>query len=498
MPWVTRHLFTFAGATAVSKHRIHPARLVLPRALLAGGALGAISLAGAGLVLFDSQGLLSGATGLVATTLTALVAGIWAGAPSSGDEHASFSGRWVSAGVATAVAGGFATFLTLYGAVGGEVVTRVVSLLALIAAPVYAIGMLLPALLDWGEQIEDLIGDEEGEQERWGALGAVVVGGLGGAALGSAIAGVLLVTWMGAGPLLLAVAVMLFAPVVLPEPELATTSERLLAEIHTPLSHIRVTEVVFAAERQPERRLYLGDEQESGELVRSGAPTLAYIVAAEAWLTGSTPPGSSYLFLGGGAYTLPRRIAERDATARISVVELDPELTRVANRFFGLRRDHGIRAIHGDARAFLDMDTHHWDRIYLDVYTGTEAIPYPLVTVEAFAAVRERLTPDGMVGVNLIGMVAGQEGSRVWSLVRTIAEVFPSVAVYSHFGPDYPDRQNLLVVAAPAAGAEFPNSAGYFERWPEAEWPRAGAIIYRSIFPPSPARDSPVPRERVT
>ncbi|CAN5633226.1 hypothetical protein BH23GEM6_BH23GEM6_04300 [soil metagenome] len=495
---MARHSFTIVEVMAVSNRRLRPSRLVLPRSLLVGGALGALCLAGTGLVLFDSQGLLSGATGLIATILTALVAGIWAGAPGSDDEQTSFSGRWISAGTATAVAGGFATFLTLYGTVGGEVATRIVSLLALIAAPVYAIGMLLPTLLVWGEQIERLAEDEEGEAERWGALGGVVIGTLSGAALGAAIAGILLVTWIGVGPLLLAVAVMLFAPVVLPEPELATTTERLLAEVHTPLSHIRVTEVGFPAERQPERRLYLGDEQESGELVRSGAPTLAYIVAAEAWLTGGTPPGSSYLFLGGGAYTLPRRIAERDTAAQISVVELDPELTRVANKFFGLRRDHGIRSIHGDARAFLDVDTHHWDRIYLDVYTGTESLPYPLVTVEAFTAARERLASGGLLGVNLIGVVSGQEGTRVWSVVRTINEVFPSVAVYSHLGPDYPDRQNLLVVAAPAAGAEFPSSVGHFGRWSESEWPRTGAIVYRSIFPPSAQRDSSTQRERVT
>jgi len=498
MPSVARHSFTTVGDMAVSNRRLRPSRIILTRALLAGGALGAVCLAGAGLILFDARGLLSGATGLAATILTALVAGIWAGAPSSDDEHADIAGRWISAGMATAVAGGFATFLTLYGAVGGEVVTRIVSLLALIAAPVYAIGVLLPALLVWGEQIERVVEDQEGEGERWGALGGLVIGVLAGAALGAGVAGTLLVTWFGAGPLLLAVAVMLFAPVVLPEPALAITTERLLVEMHTPLSHIRVTEVVFPAERQPERRLYLGDEQESGELVRSGAPTLAYIVAAEAWLTSSTPSGSSYLFLGGGAYTLPRRIAERDPAAQITVVELDPELTRVANRYFGLRRDHGIRSVHGDARAFLDTDTRRWDRIYLDVYTGSESLPYPLVTMEAFSAARERLSPSGFLGVNLIGVVGGQEGSRVWSVVRTIREVFPSVAVYSHFGSDYPDRQNLLVTAASVENAQFPANAGHFDRWPESEWPQTGAIVYRNIFPPSPQRDPSVHRERVT
>src|SRR3546814_16632537 len=53
------------------------------------------------------------------------------------------------------------------------------------------------------------------------------------------------------------------------------------------------------------------------------------------------------------AYTLPRRVAERDPRAAITVVELDPEVTKAAYLYFGLRSEHGIRSVHGDARAFL-------------------------------------------------------------------------------------------------------------------------------------------------
>jgi hypothetical protein len=473
------------------------ARLVLPRAMLAGSALGAVCVAGAGLVLFDAQGLLAGATGLTATILAALLAGMWAGAPAQDEEPLPFVERWVAAGAATAIAGGFATFLTLYGAVGAGAITRVVSLLALVAGPVYAIGMLLPVLLVWGERVAEEMAEDEEEPEGWGVLGVLVGGTLGGAVLGVVVVGVLLVSFFGAGPLLLGVAVSLFAPVVLPEPVVPVTDERLLADLHTPLSHIRVTEVVFPGERQPERRLYLGDEQESGELVRSGAPTLAYIVAAETWLTTTTAPGSSYLFLGGGAYTLPRRIAERDPSAAITVVELDAEVTRVANRYFGLRRDHAIRTVHGDARAFLRVDDRGWDRLYLDVYSGSEALPYPLITREAFAAARERLRPGGMLGVNLIGTVGSGEGVKVWSVVRTIQDVFPVVSVYSHFGAEYPDRQNLLVIGALEEGAAFASRAGHFELWPSSAWPVEGTMVYRDIFPPPPTRDPAVPRERV-
>jgi spermidine synthase len=471
-----------------SNPEFRASRLVIPRALLAGGALGALCIACAGLVLYDTAGLLAGATGLSATILASLVVGLWAGTPAADESELPYAARWISAGIATAVAGGFATFLTLYGGVGGEVATRVVSLLALIAAPVYTIGMLLPVLLLWGERLEERANEEDYDPAHWSILGAITLGTLAGTVLGVVAAGVMLVTWLGPGPLLLGLAVLLFAPVLLPDPEIATTNERLLAELHTPLSHIRVTEVVFPGARQPERRLYLGDEQESGQLVRSGVPTLAYIMAAESWLSG-TPPRSSYLFLGGGAYTLPRRIAERDPNARVTVVELDAEVTQVAARFFGLRRDHGIQTVFGDARAFLDSDDRKWDRIYLDVYAGTETLPYPMVTAEAFHAAAERLAPDGLIGVNLIGIVSGQESAKLWSVVRTIGEVFPAVAVYAHLGADYPDRQNVLVIASQTSHPDLGRQMGHFERWPASDWPDGGTMVFRDLFA-SPAAQS--------
>jgi hypothetical protein len=451
-------------------------RLTVSRAALAGAALGAVPMAAAGLVLHPGDGIAIAATGLTATLLLSLLVGIWAGAP-VGDAPPPYSERWVAAGVAVAVAGAFSTFLLLYGAAAAAPVTRMLTLAVLLAAPVYTLGMLLPVLLVWGEGYE-----VEEAEERWGALGGVVVGTLGGMALGAAATGLILLTWFGVGPLLLAVSVLLLAPVFVPDPELPGANERVLAEVHSPISHLRVTEVVFPGERQPERRLYLGEEQESGELVRSGAPTLAYIVAAESWLTRSTPSGSTYLFLGGGAYTLPRRVAEHDTRAQITVAELDPEATRLAYRFFGVRRDHGIRSVHGDARAFLERTTERWDRIYLDVYGGTETLPFPLTTVEAFQAARERLRPAGVLGVNLIGVVDGPEARRPWSVVRTLGEVFPQLAVFSHFGPDYPDRQNLLLLAA-GAEARLPITVSLFQPWALEEWPAVDASVLHDLQP---------------
>lgn len=460
-----------------STPEVSAARLVVPRAVLAGAALSLSWSAAVRVLLLDAL-VAAGALGVAATAAVALAVGVWAGGPLAQREEPAVRERWAAAGLAMGAAGAFGTAWRLYGMEAGGVVARVLALLLLVALPTYILGLLLPVLLAWAEGIEEMLEEEE---EGWGVLGALVVGALSGVALGTVAAGALLPLF-GAGPLLLATSVLLLIPLLLPDPEVSR-EEDVLFQRDTPFSSLRVTEA-RPGNQQPERRLYLNGEEESAELVRTGVPTLAYIAAAETWLASSTPRGGRYLVLGGGAYTLPRRLAERDPDARITVVELDPEVTRVAYRFFGLRREHGIVSVHGDGRWFLESGegSGAYDRVYVDVYTGGEALPYSLVTREAFAALRRQLREGGVAAMNLIGMVQGSEAPRLWSVVRTFRTVFPSVALYSHLGPDFPDRQNLLLAGSPDPAYAFAARAGRFDRWPEEQWPSdLATVVFRDL-----------------
>ncbi|HEU4457479.1 MAG TPA: fused MFS/spermidine synthase, partial [Longimicrobium sp.] len=313
---------------------------------------------------------------------------------------------------------------------------------------------------------------------------------LAGTALGAALTGIVLLPAISPGPLLLGTAAFITFPLFFPRPTaVEEMDEEVLWEDETAFGTLRVTEIVYPGKRQPERRLYQGDEIESGELVRTGAPTFAYIAAGERLLAEIGEAGQSYLFLGGGAYTLPRRVAERDASARITVVELDPEVTRIAARFFGLRPELGITSVHGDARAVASrMPAGSFDRVFLDVYDGTEQVPYHLVTVEGLAVLARLLRPGGVLAVNVIGVAEGEGERRFWSTVRTAREAFASMRLYFHLGRDYPDRQNFLVVASPEPGARLPDTAGAFEEWPEAEWPNLPTTVFRDRFPTADER----------
>jgi spermidine synthase len=464
-----------------------PVPAVAAQALLLGLSLAGLAFAGSSVLLLQARGLLGATVGVFATLLATLGAGAWVAAPLEADEAPPLRARWMTAGLGFGLAGVFATAFNALSHLVPPMPARVITLLVLIAVPSYVLGALVPTLAAWAERR-----DEGREARGWGLLGWMFGGVLAGLVAGMLVIGLLLLPRVGAGPVLLALGAALLLPTLFPEPPAAESDEETLYDADTPFGSIRVLEVVYPGERQPERRLLLNDEEESGELVRSGAPTLAYIAAAERWLGETTPAAARYLFLGGGAYTLPRRIAERDGRADIEVVELDPEVTRVAYRYFGVRREHGIATFHADARAFAERAAPGaYDRIYLDVYSGGEALPYSLTTVEAFEALRRLLRPGGWLAMNTIGVVQGAESPRLWSIVRTLDEVFPTVGMYVHLGRDDPDRQNVLLVASADAAAAIPERAGLFEPWPRAEWPGARTTtVFRDVFTAGPRTES--------
>lgn len=460
---------------------------------LLGGLLGFLALVGGGSVVGAVGMTLTATAGVGMVYAVALAAGVWAGTPDPHDPEPDphLVSRWIGAGVAVGLAGVFALFWQVMGVLLGSI-GAVLGLLFLVGFPVYGVGLALAGLIThlaevarkrvYPQGIEDPATQPDPPH-------ALVTAILAGTALGVLAAGVLLAARVAPGPLLFGAAALFTSPLLLAEGD-AAIREVPVWEGETPFSTLRVVDIMFPGARQPERRLLQNEEIESGELVRSGAPTFAYIAALERWLLDITPAGSSYLFLGGGAYTLPRRVAEDDPRARITVAELDPQVTRVAERFFGLRAEHGIRTEHGDARAVLEAaPAATFDRVVIDVYDGQEAIPFSLLTREAWEAAARALRPGGIVALNLIGVARGAGQLRFWSTVRTAADALAAVAVYMHLGPDFPDPQNFVLAASPDVGVAFPPRAGSWERWERERWPELpGTVVFRDRYAAGPRR----------
>ena len=157
---------------------------------------------------------------------------------------------------------------------------------------------------------------------------------------------------------------------------------------------------------------------------------------------------SRFLFIGGGGYTLPRLIEQTHASAEVDVVEIDPAVTRVAARYFGLPRDSAIRTINEDARWFAMRANETYDTIFIDAFNDL-SVPYHLTTREYALNLRRLLAPDGALVANLVDDY--ENGRFLASYVRTLQTVFPHVVVAMETPDDMEAIRGTFVVIASRA-----------------------------------------------
>ncbi len=105
------------------------------------------------------------------------------------------------------------------------------------------------------------------------------------------------------------------------------------------------------------------------------------------------------LCLGMGVGVVPMRFAADGA--RVDVVEINPGVVPLAQAHFDFKPDRV--ALHlGDGRQFLNRTPRRYDAIVLDAFLG-DSTPSHLMTREAFAAMRDRLQPEGVLVINSFG-----------------------------------------------------------------------------------------------
>ena len=134
------------------------------------------------------------------------------------------------------------------------------------------------------------------------------------------------------------------------------------------------------------------------------------------------------LGMGGGGSIAAARVTAPNID--IDAVEIDPKVVEATTRFFGLNPHDGkLRVYVADARPWLAGGREKYDLVHVDLYQGGPYIPFYLVTVEFFEAVRARMSPDGLLMMNLFDMSPKRE--LLVSTVATLQSVFPAVMVLS-------------------------------------------------------------------
>lgn len=135
-------------------------------------------------------------------------------------------------------------------------------------------------------------------------------------------------------------------------------------------------------------------------------------------------PPRDILILGAGGFT----VGLDDITNNYTYVDIDPDLKRVAERYF-LQKPltPNKTVIAASARAYVHSDKKLYDFILIDVFTNIYSIPMEATTREFLLDVKKRLKPGGALVANVIGSATFRDRFSV-RYNNTFASVFPSYA----------------------------------------------------------------------
>jgi len=148
-----------------------------------------------------------------------------------------------------------------------------------------------------------------------------------------------------------------------------------------------------------------------------------YAMAAPLMVGEKEPQDCEILILGMGTGTYATQCRKYFDAMAIEGVEIDDRITKLAREFFHLPED--VPVITYDGRAFLNAVDKRYDVIMVDAYQDI-TIPFQMSSVEFFTLVRDHLTENGIMVVNM-NMRGSGEGNINQYLSDTISSVFGEV-----------------------------------------------------------------------
>ena len=176
-----------------------------------------------------------------------------------------------------------------------------------------------------------------------------------------------------------------------------------------------------------------------------------YALAAPRMAVGQKQdPNVLILGFGSGTYALSCR--KYFPSAKVEGVEIDRKIIDLAyDRFFLPENDANIKVVEFDGRAYL-RTAGKYDAVMVDAYRDI-TIPFSLSTVEFFKEVKEHLTPNGVVVINM-NMRSQKENSINQYLCDTVASVFHHV-----YYADCEGNREVFAFSDPACRERLKNSA---------------------------------------
>ncbi len=145
-----------------------------------------------------------------------------------------------------------------------------------------------------------------------------------------------------------------------------------------------------------------------------------YAMAAPLMIKDKDVSDMDVLILGMGTGTYATQCDKYLGDMNIEGVEIDEKITALSRKYFELSEDIPVTTY--DGRAFLNASDKKYDVIMVDAYQDI-TIPFQMSSREFFSLVKDHLTEDGVMVVN-INMRGTEEGNINQYLADTIGDVF--------------------------------------------------------------------------
>ena len=190
------------------------------------------------------------------------------------------------------------------------------------------------------------------------------------------------------------------------------------------------------------------------------------------------PTSKRILMIGGGAYSYPKDFLKNNPDLQIDVVELDPEITLLAKKYFNLKDNPRLTIYHQDGRVFLNRTKERYDVVMVDAYQSSLASPYQLTTKEAAEEIYKLLVNNGVIIMNIISSIDGEYGKFLRAEYATYKSVFPQVYLFLASGQKGPlEPGNIMLVALKSPGkVDFSKDGGEYQSFLKNLWTDTVAI----------------------
>lgn len=198
-----------------------------------------------------------------------------------------------------------------------------------------------------------------------------------------------------------------------------------LREVYRANSNFGLLQVIES--REGRRRYLLNDylmQASYDAAARQSISLFSYLLHGLA--RGYREPIHDVLVIGLGGGIVPMEFAREGA--HVDVVEINPAVLPVAERFFDFDARR-VNVVLADGRPYLQSTSRRYDAILVDAFLG-DSSPSHLMTREAFALMRARLKPGGVVVLNCWGNFQPGRDFLVTSVHKTLRAVFPHVRVH--------------------------------------------------------------------